>query len=60
MRARLSANAAAFAAIEDNAARLFDQLAASRPERGSTYQQRAAAARGGARRAREISRQLDE
>ena len=59
-RARLSATAAALAAIEDNAAHLFDQLAVSRPERGSAYQRRAEEARGGARRAREISRELDQ
>jgi hypothetical protein len=60
MRARLSATAFALAAIEDNAAYLFDQLAAGRPERGSAYQQRAEEARGGARRARAISRELDK
>jgi len=58
MRTRLSATAAALAAIEDNVARLFDQLASGHPDRAGAYQSKAQHARGGARRAREISREL--
>ena len=58
IRTRLCATVAAFAEAEYNAARIFDQLAVSRPERGSAYRQRAQHARDAADRAREISREL--
>jgi hypothetical protein len=58
MRARLCATVAAFAASEDNTAFIFDQLAASHPERASAYQGKAQQAREAADRAREISREL--
>jgi hypothetical protein len=58
VRNRLSATIAAFAVAEDNAARIFDQLAASRPEHASAYQDKAQHARDAADRARELSREL--
>jgi len=58
VRNRLSATIAAFAVAEDNTARIFDQLAASRPEHASAYQGKAQHARDAADRARELSRKL--
>jgi hypothetical protein len=58
VRARLSATVAAFAVSEDNAALIFDQLAASHPERAGAYQRKAQQARDAADRAREISGEL--
>ena len=60
IRTRLSATVAVFAAAEDNAARIFDQLATSHPERASAYQRKAQQARDAGDRAREISRQLTD
>jgi hypothetical protein len=60
MRTRLAATAAAFAAVEESAGRLFDELATSHPERASAYQHKAQEARGAAHRAREISRELND
>ena len=60
LRTRLSATVAAFAAAEDNAAGIFDQLAASHPERAGEYQRRAQQARDAADRARELSCKLAE
>jgi len=60
MRTRLAATAAAFAAVEESAARLFDQLATRHPERASEYQRKAQQARGAAHRACEISRELND
>jgi len=60
IRTRLSATVAVFATAEDNAARIFDQLATSHPERTSAYQRKAQQARDAADRAREISRQLTD
>jgi hypothetical protein len=58
IRTRLGDTVAAFAEAEDNAARIFDQLAVSHPESAGAYQHRAQQARDAAGRAREISRQL--
>jgi len=58
MRKRLAATVAAFAAVEERAGRLFDQLATSHPERASAYQRKAQQARDTAHRARQISREL--
>jgi hypothetical protein len=58
VRNRLAATIAAFAVAEDNAARIFDQLAASRPEHASAYQGKAQHARDAADRARELARKL--
>jgi len=58
MRTRLAATVAAFAAVEERAGRLFDQLAISHPERASAYQRKAQQARDTAHRARQISREL--
>jgi len=58
IRARLSATLAAFAVAEDNTARIFDQLAAGRPDDASAYQRKAQHARDAADRARQLSRKL--